>query len=125
MQQVAASGKIDAGVLNQLSDAGVNAAQYLSDYTGKSVEEVRKLASEGKISFEDLTGAINEGMGDYAQAMGETLPSKMANAKTAFANFGAGLIEPFIGPLTTAVEWLTDGLKVLTPKIKEWGGVLQ
>ena len=125
MQQVAASGKIDAGVLNQLSDAGVNAAQLLSDYTGKSVEEVRKLASEGQISFEDLTGAINEGMGDYAQAMGETLPAKMANAKTAFANFGAGLIEPFIGPLTTAVEWLTDGLKTLTPKIKEWGSTLQ
>ena len=125
MQQVAASGKIDAGVLNQLSDAGVNAAQLLADYTGKSVEEVRSLASEGKISFEDLTGAINEGMGDYAQAMGETLPAKMANAKTAFANFGAGLIEPFIGPLTTAVEWLTDKLKELTPKIQEWGSTLQ
>ncbi|MFC3849737.1 tape measure protein [Corynebacterium hansenii] len=117
MQQVAASGKIDAGVLNQLADANVNAAQYLSEFTGKSVAEVRKLASEGKISFEDLVGAINGGMGDYAAAMGETLPAKMANAKTAFATLSAGIIEPFIGPLTTGIEFLTSMLKTVKPAI--------
>jgi tape measure domain-containing protein len=114
MQQVAASGRIDAGVLNQLSDAGVNAAAYLSKTTGKSVAEVRKLASEGKISFNDLVTAVNTGMGSYAKEMGETLPAKLANAKTAMASFGASAIEPLIGPLTKVVVWLTSLTKWAT-----------
>lgn len=127
MQQVAASGRIDAGVLNQLSDAGVNAAQYLSQTTGKSVAEVRKLASEGKISFEDLVGAINSGMGSYAQEMGETLPAKLGNLKTSLASFGASAIEPMIGPITTLVEMFTNGMKSLTPlvgQLDQYKGVL-
>ncbi|WFN94177.1 tape measure protein [Gordonia sihwensis] len=118
LQQVSASGKMDAGVLNQLSDAGVNAAEYLSKSTGKSVAEVRKMTSEGKISFEQLVGAINSGMGTYAQEMGQTLPAKLANMKTALASAAATALEPIIPLVTRLADALTTGFKKATPAIK-------
>ena len=122
LQQISAAGKVTGEDLNQMADAGVNATKYLADHMGMSQEEVKKAVSDGKVSFEDFVGAVNAGTGDLAKEMGQTLPAKMSNMKTAFSNFGAAVIEPFIGPLTTAVEFVTTGMKNVTGAIKDATG---
>ena len=122
LQQMSAAGKVTGEDLNQMADAGVNATKYLADHMGMSQEEIKKAVSDGKVSFEDFIGAVNEGTGDLAKEMGQTLPAKLANMKTSFSNFGAAVIEPFIGPLTTAVEFVTTGLKNVTSAIKDATG---
>lgn len=122
LQQMSAAGKVTGEDLNQMADAGVNATKYLADHMGMSQEEIKKAVSDGKVSFEDFIGAVNEGTGDLAKEMGQTLPAKLANMKTSFSNFGAAVIEPFIGPLTTAVEWVTTGMKNVTSAIKDATG---
>lgn len=122
LQQMSAAGKVTGEDLNQMADAGVNATKYLADHMGMSQEEIKKAVSDGKVSFEDFVGAVNKGTGDLAKEMGQTLPAKMSNMKTAFSNFGAAVIEPFIGPLTTAVEFVTTGLKNVTSAIKDATG---
>ena len=122
LQQMSAAGKVTGEDLNQMADAGVNATKYLADHMGMSQEEIKKAVSDGKVSFEDFVGAVNKGTGDLAKEMGQTLPAKMSNMKTAFSNFGAAVIEPFIGPLTTAVEFVTTGLKNVTGAIKDVTG---
>ena len=122
LQQMSAAGKVTGEDLNQMADAGVNATKYLADHMGMSQEEIKKAVSDGKVSFEDFIGAVNEGTGDLAKEMGQTLPAKMSNMKTAFSNFGAAVIEPFIGPLTTAVEFVTTGMKNVTGAIKDATG---
>lgn len=122
LQQMSAAGKVTGEDLNQMADAGVNATKYLADHMGMSQEEIKKAVSDGKVSFEDFIGAVNEGTGDLAKEMGQTLPAKLANMKTSFSNFGAAVIEPFIGPVTTAVEFVTTGLKNVTGAIKDATG---
>lgn len=105
MQQISAAGKLMGGDAMQLQQAGINIYKYVSDYMGKSVDEVKKLGEQGKITFDDVVGSINQGMGDYAKEMGETLPAKIGNLKTALSNLGATIIEPFIPGITAAVEF--------------------
>lgn len=105
LQQISANGKLTGEDLAQMADAGVNASKYLADYLGLPQEEIKKLVSDGKVSFEDFVGAINSGTGDLAKQMGQTLPAKISNLKTALSNLGATVIEPFIPGITAAVEF--------------------
>lgn len=105
LQQISANGKLTGEDLAQMADAGVNASKYLADYLGLPQEEIKKLVSDGKVSFEDFVGAVNQGTGDLAKQMGQTLPAKISNLKTALSNLGAAVIEPFIPGITAAVEF--------------------
>lgn len=105
LQQISANGKLTGEDLAQMADAGVNASKYLADYLGLPQEEIKKLVSDGKVSFEDFVGAVNQGTGDLAKQMGQTLPAKISNLKTALSNLGAAIIEPFIPGITAAVEF--------------------
>lgn len=105
LQQISANGKLTGEDLAQMADAGVNASKYLADYLGLPQEEIKKLVSDGKVSFEDFVGAVNQGTGDLAKQMGQTLPAKISNLKTSLANLGAAVIEPFIPGITAAVEF--------------------
>ena len=114
MQKVAASGKLSGDVVQQLSDKGISILNYLADSTGQSVEEVQEAVSRGEISFDDFVTAVNENIGDLAEDMGTTLPALISNATTAFATGAAALLEPIMGPLSSAISWITDRVKDLT-----------
>lgn len=125
LQQISAQGKVSGEDLMQFSDAGINAAQYLADSMGMSVADVRSAVSDGKVSFEDFTTAVNSGMGSFAKEMGETLPAKMSNFKTSVSNLGAAILEPLIGPFTTFVEVATAAFKQATIPVKAFFGAVQ
>lgn len=119
MQQISSAGKLMGGDAMQLQQAGVNIYKYVSDYMGKSVQEVKKLGEEGKITFEDVVNSINMGMGDLAKELGETLPAKFQNFKTALASLGAAGTEPFRPMLISALGFGTTLLKEVTPRVRE------
>ena len=125
LQQMSAAGKVTLGDINQMSNAGVNAVAYLADHLDMSMADVRDSISAGEVSFEDFVAAVNAGTGDLAKDMGETLPSKIGNLKTAFANLGATLIEPFIPAITAAVEFGVALVKGIVSPIKSVIGFLQ
>lgn len=125
LQQISAQGKVSGEDLMQFSDAGINASQYLADSMGMSVADVRKAVSDGKVSFEDFTTAVNSGMGSFAKEMGETLPAKMSNFKTSVSNLGAAILEPLIGPFTKFVEVATAAFKQATKPVKAFFGAVQ
>ena len=74
------SGVLYAEDINQLVDAGIPIIQEFAKQLGVSNEQVKKLASEGKISFEELQLAFfnltKEGgrFSDQAEAQATTLP---------------------------------------------------
>lgn len=79
-----AGGTIYAEDLNQIMDKGIGISSYLAQTMGVSTDEVKKLASEGAIGFEDLMTAVEAVEFDSA-----ILASK--DARLAFGNLRAAL----------------------------------
>ena len=66
LQQMSAAGRITGEDLNQLRDAGIPVYDLLAKATGKSKEEVVKLAQAGKLGKKELgqmMGALESGKG--------------------------------------------------------------
>ena len=57
--KASAKGKADMEVLNVYTDQGVQILDALGKQLGKTSAEIVKMASEGKISFQDLDNALN------------------------------------------------------------------
>lgn len=57
--KASAKGKADMEVLNVYTDQGVQILDALGQQLGKNSAEIVKMASEGKISFQDLDNALN------------------------------------------------------------------
>lgn len=109
--KVAANGKLSGDELNQLSDSGIPILQMLSDSTGKSTEEVRKLVSAGKIGFAEFSAAMEKGLGGAAQKSGETFTSSFANLKSALSRIGAELMTPLLEGITPIMNTTKDMIK--------------
>ena len=114
MQKAAAAGKVNGAILEEITNRGISINDYLGKSLGKTTEEIQDMASKGEISFEMLVDSVNENIGGLAKDMGETLPSMISNATTAFATMAAALLEPIMGPLSSAISWITDRVKDLT-----------
>ncbi|MCB5934498.1 tape measure protein [Caldibacillus thermoamylovorans] len=72
--------------LNQLADRGIPIYQWLADQAGVTAAEVKKMASEGKISSEMFLNAIEKNIGGAAKTMGEE--SFVAGFNNVFAAIG-------------------------------------
>lgn len=104
--KVASSGKVTTDVLNQLSDRGVPALQFLGKSLGIPAEEAAKMVTEGKVSFAEFQDAMEQGLGGAALSSGET-------ARGAFKNIGAALSRlgaMFVGPSVTAAPGLFQSI---------------
>lgn len=93
-------GRVTGETLAQLGDNAVPAVQALSKELGVSAEEVRKLASNGEISWEQFKAAMDGAIGGSAQAQGETFRGSLKNLDAALGRFGETLLAtPFkMGP---------------------------
>jgi tape measure domain-containing protein len=93
------SGVLFAEDINQLTDAGIPIIQEFAKQLGVSTSEVKKLASEGKISFEELQLAFfnltKEGakFADQAQAQSQTI---------------SGAWTRLVSVVQPAIEWIGD-----------------
>lgn len=117
MMQIKASGKLMGSEALQLAQRGVPVYDLIAKSIGKTTAEVRKMGEEGLIPFETVVKAINDGTGNLAKEMGETLPAKIANFRTAMGRLSAAGMEPFLVRSKSGVVGLTDAVNTATPKI--------
>lgn len=106
--------------LNQLADRGIPIYQWLAKEAGVTGGEVKKMASDGKISSEMFFKAIEANVGGAAKTIGSTtVRGGFENLKAAVGRLGAAALEPGFARLPTALTDLTGRIDALTPKAKE------
>lgn len=100
---VAGNGRLMGDQLLQLSGRGLNAASTLADYfkevqgqSNMTEAEIRKMVSDGQISFKLFSDAMTWAFGDSAKRANETFTGAMSNMKSALARIGAGFISPLV-----------------------------
>lgn len=124
-QKVAAKGKLSGDELMQLNERGINAVSVLSEYLGKTQDEVSQMVSKGQIDFETFSNAMYAAFGDSAQAANETFTGSMANMRSALNRIGADFMTPFKDaaiPVFNAVrEALNEVKKALKPLSDRFG----
>lgn len=97
-------------VIGQLADRGIPIYQALADQLGVTSGEVFKMASEGKISFEQFAAAAQDAAGGVAEAMGETASGSWANLMASLGRVGAGLLGGVFEGLAPALQGITDAM---------------
>lgn len=98
--KVASTGKAQNDVLAQVADRGIPIYQALGKQLGVTADEVFKMASDGKINFEQFEKAMTAAAGNVAFEMGNTLPGAFANAQAALGRFGANILTGIYPALT-------------------------
>lgn len=121
VNKVATSDMMQMDVANQLMDAGIPILQMLGDTMGITADEARKMASEGKISFEDFQTALDSGLGGAALESGSTFSGAMDNVMASLGRMGAGLLEGIFPDMKAGLGGLMDVMAPLEEKAKELG----
>ncbi|MDD5987295.1 MAG: tape measure protein [Eubacteriales bacterium] len=92
--KVAANGKVDAEMMNQLTDRGIPAWSLLAKASGKSVAQIRDQVSAGKVDLDLFTKAMDKGMGGAAKKMGtSTFSAAFKNMGAAVGRIGANILD--------------------------------
>lgn len=125
LQQMQAAGKITGEDLNQLRDSGVPVYELLAAATGKSKEEVVKLAAAGKLGKNELdllmkgleSGKGMERFGGLMEAQSKSLAG-MWSTFTDTLNMGlAGAVEPLIPLIKDGLGGAASFLADVLPKV--------
>lgn len=114
---VAGNGRLMGNELLRLSSKGINAAATLAESMGVSEEAVRKMVSEGKISFEEFYEAMDGAFGEHATRANETYTGALANMRTALSRIGAAYA-------TIRNEGLRQEFNALAPVINKINAAL-
>lgn len=116
----AGKGRVMALELNRISLRGVNAAAALAKYLNTTEAQVRKLASEGQISFQTFANAMDAAFGEHAKKANETFAGSLSNVRAALSRIGEIYYEPwirsmipFFNALRTAIDSVKNALKGL------------
>lgn len=110
---VAGNGRVMASELNSFASRGLNVAATLAEARGISEEELRKLVSEGKVSFEEFYTAMNEAYGEHAKKAGETFSGALANAKAPLSRIGADVAAVYLKSMTGLFNAIRPFLNVV------------
>lgn len=136
---VAGNGKATANELNRIGQRGLNARAALKDYfngiNDGSIEatesirqsvkeitgglqvtetEIRDFTSDGVISFELFSHAMDSAFGEHAKAANETFSGALANVKAALNKIGEKFATPLIHsaiPLLNEVRLMINAIK--------------
>ncbi|WGH80600.1 peptidoglycan DD-metalloendopeptidase family protein [Auritidibacter ignavus] len=136
VNKVATADMMQMDVANQLMDAGIPILQMVGDEMGVTAGEARKLASEGKVSFEIFQNALERGVGGAALAAGDTLSGAMSLAGASVARLGENLLKgvypqlkdffnnftEWMGPVEDMGLVIGDKLGAGLEKLTEWVG---
>jgi tape measure domain-containing protein len=107
--QMVAAGRLNAGDMNQLVNAGISAWPLLAKSMGKSVAEVRKLSEQGKIGGQEI------------QKFWDLLAKGAAGSTTALANTFSGQVSTLKDTINGVLRDIGDALlpfaKIIVPQI--------
>ena len=110
--------------LNILADRGIPIYQALAEATGETVAEVKKMASEGKITAEIYNSAIDSMAATTDGAMSaqsQTFSGMMSTLQDNLTTLTGLLTEKVFGALQSLVEWLNPGVEAFNNIYKETG----
>lgn len=79
--------------LTQLADRGIPVWTTLSKAMGVTVQEVKELASEGKITSDMIVQHLGGAMAQMAEEVGGTTESVLTNMRSSFSRFGETLMQ--------------------------------
>lgn len=123
-QEMAVEGKLTGEALDSIQGAGIPVVSFLSKTLGKSMKDVTKDVSEGKISFNQFQTAMEAGLGGAAVEAGQTFGGAMKNVSAALGRFGAAILGGVFAKLPAlfadAITWLDR----ITPAAKLAGASL-
>ena len=122
--KVAATGKAYTDNINQLSDRGLPIWQALADKLGVTTDEVREMASKGKIDFQTFSDAAASAAGTVATEMGTTVPGAFANLKASIGRIGANLLDGVFGKLGPLIQAATKALGPMEDMAKGLGSTI-
>lgn len=130
MTQVRNTGRLNGQDAMQFINASVPIWQYLADYYGKSITEVREMSEQGKVSAEDTMNALSKGLEQFDGMMektsNRTVKGLLSNIKDAFDSsivlkWGQGLQKGATKGFGKFVEYLDE----IDPKLQEVGTSLE
>ena len=110
--------------LNILADRGIPIYQALADATGTTVEEVKRMASEGKITADVYNAAIDSMAATTDGAMktqSETFSGMTSTLQDNLTTLTGLLTEKVFGALQSLVEWLNPAVEKFNEIYKETG----
>lgn len=123
ISQMAGKGKLDMGNMLQLMNTMPNALAFVSQSTGISMKDIQQAISDGKVSYEDFSKALQDQsvkvdeqfakQGGVMAQTGKTFEGSISNMKAAIARFGASILEG-IGQ-----SKITDAMANISSKIDE------
>ncbi|MFT4471698.1 tape measure protein [Arthrobacter sulfonylureivorans] len=129
--KIAAGGVIQGEELAQLGDKGIPILQFLAAEMGVSAQEVKKLASEGKVDFATFQNAMEKGLGGAAQSSGKTFRGAMANTRAALGRIGETMLKPFLtigkaifNAVTPVFDSINTRMKPVMEKVQAWADTL-
>ncbi|ORL11654.1 tape measure protein [Prescottella equi] len=122
VMKVAESGKLGGDVLTQMGENAIPIMAGLQKVTGKTAEEVRKMASDGKIDFETFQKALESSIGGSALAAGDTFQGSMKNMGAALGRLGETLLSAPFKAAPGVFKGITGGIDNINAKTK---GVLE
>ena len=108
--KVASVGKAQNDSLQQVAQRGIPIYQALASQFGVTTDEVFKMASEGKIGFEQFQTAMTTAAGTVASEMGNTVGGSWKNFIASLGRIGAGLMSGLFPKVTPAIQAMTTAL---------------
>lgn len=124
MARAATGTSVYTDTINQLADRGIPIFQALADQMGVTTDDVKKLASEGKISFADFEKAAATAAGTVAEEMGKTVSGSLANFFASLGRIGANIMGPVFNSLAPLIQGVTGALAPLESAAKTLGETL-
>jgi len=128
--QIAAQGQAYTRDLTQFAIQGVPIWNQLSEVTGNSVTQLKKMASEGKISFELVESALSnltkEGskFREIAERMQETFQGRLARIAASFQELQLAAVQAFnkmdkaMGNIVSnSMKLFADGIKFIAANV--------
>lgn len=122
---VAGQGRVMGDQLNQLAARGLNAASTLAAYMNKmgitanaTEADIRKMVSDGVISFELFSAAMDDAFGEHAKKANETFTGSMANIRSALARIGADFVAPLVKQGGSLVQ-LFNALRIKVNEVRK------
>lgn len=134
LQQMSAAGRITGEDLNQLRDAGIPVFDLLAAATGKSKEEVVKLAQSGKLGakelgqlmkalesgkglerFAGLMDKQSESLSGMVSTLKDTLGQGLARAMKPMVEMAKNVIPKLIGPLGDLLDVFGEAASSVLP----------
>lgn len=122
--KVASTGRAYTENLNQLADRGIPIWQALATRLGVTTDEVRTMATEGKIDFQTFSDAAADAAGTVAAEMGKTVPGAAKNFFAAMGRIGANALGPIYSKIAPLISAATGALGPIEERAKAFGDVL-